>query len=144
MLGLCTRGVALLWGSAGGRRSFSCNQRSSPPQERTTHVNNQTQLATSGSGDLQRALVDCYGARVCQSLKKFSATSEDFTIEGYLSKIGSGRSSADMQFFFIDGRHVKLQQVQRLVNDCFGGAHASRSAVYPIVVLHLNSKPISS
>ncbi|KFB50618.1 AGAP007126-PA-like protein [Anopheles sinensis] len=59
-----------------------------------------------------------------------------YTIEGYISNCahGSGRSSKDRQFFFINSRPCEPKQISKLVNDAY---HRYNVHQHPFVYLNL-------
>uniref|UniRef100_A0A182WLI7 MutL C-terminal dimerisation domain-containing protein n=1 Tax=Anopheles minimus TaxID=112268 RepID=A0A182WLI7_9DIPT len=59
-----------------------------------------------------------------------------YTIDGYISSCahGSGRSSKDRQFFFINSRPCEPKQISKLINDTY---HRYNVNQYPFVYLNL-------
>ncbi|TRY68853.1 hypothetical protein TCAL_03216 [Tigriopus californicus] len=108
---------------------------------------------TSGNASLKDNIVDVFGSRHFQSLLPIKAKSpspeelESFEIldleqepelklEGFISSCshGSGRSSTDRQFYFINHRPCDPTKIAKLVNDVY---HQFNRHQYPFVVLNI-------
>jgi DNA mismatch repair protein PMS2 len=83
-----------------------------------------TLVATSGSGDLQRSLGEAYGGRIVGSMLHVNWGSlPHCEVSGYISPVGSGRATSDMQVFALDGRVVDLPKLAKTLHDTFLEAH---------------------
>uniref|UniRef100_A0A1A9WWK9 MutL C-terminal dimerisation domain-containing protein n=1 Tax=Glossina brevipalpis TaxID=37001 RepID=A0A1A9WWK9_9MUSC len=60
----------------------------------------------------------------------------EFALEGYISSCahGSGRSSKDRQFFYVNSRPCDLKNISKAVNDCY---HSFNNSQYPFVYLNI-------
>ncbi|XP_033108608.1 mismatch repair endonuclease PMS2-like [Anneissia japonica] len=77
--------------------------------------------------------IDCceeFGVKICSQDKSV------FSISGYISSCehGSGRSSADRQYYFINSRPCDFPKVSKLVNEVY---HMYNRHQYPMVVLNI-------
>ncbi|KAI9582399.1 mismatch repair endonuclease PMS2 [Glossina fuscipes] len=65
-----------------------------------------------------------------------SLYSREFELEGYISSCahGSGRSSKDRQFFYVNSRPCDLKNISKAVNDCY---HSFNNSQYPFVYLNI-------
>lgn len=83
-----------------------------------------TLVSTSGSGDVQRSLGEAYGGRVIGSMLHVHwGTLAHCEVSGYVSPVGSGRATNDMQVFALDGRVVDLPKLAKTLQDTFVEAH---------------------
>jgi DNA mismatch repair protein PMS2 len=68
-------------------------------------------------------------------LEPFSVTIPDGSrVEGFLSKPGpgTGRTSEDRQFFYVNGRPLDMPKVSKLVNELYRSSNAKQ---YPVAIL---------
>ncbi|KAJ0263323.1 hypothetical protein HA466_0037040 [Hirschfeldia incana] len=76
-------------------------------------------LSTQGKGSLKDNIITVFGMSTFTSLQPVSISiSDECRVEGFLSKPGqgTGRNSADRQYFFINGRPVDMPKVSKLVD----------------------------
>ncbi|XP_034525682.1 mismatch repair endonuclease PMS2 isoform X2 [Ailuropoda melanoleuca] len=112
-------------------------------------------VCTSGSSSIKENIASVFGQKQLQSLIPFAqlppsdsvceeyglspadAVQTLFHISGFISHCahGVGRSSADRQFFFINGRPCDPAKVSRLVNEVY---HMYNRHQYPFVVLNIS------
>lgn len=87
-----------------------------------------TLVSTSGSGDLQRSLGEAYGGRVIGPMVCVHWSSlPHCDVSGYLSAVGGGRATTDMQVFSLDGRLVDLPKLAKTLQDTFVESHPNAS-----------------
>lgn len=92
-------------------------------------------LRTQGSSSMKDNIITVFGLSTFKCLEPFSVTTSDgCEIEGFLSKPGpgTGRSSGDRQFFYVNGRPVDMPKVTKLVNELYKSSNAKQ---YPVAVL---------
>ncbi|CAA7038359.1 unnamed protein product [Microthlaspi erraticum] len=92
-------------------------------------------LNTQGRGSLKDNIVTVFGLTTFTSLQPVSiCISDDCRVEGFLSKPGqgTGRSMADRQYFFINGRPVDMPKVSKLVNELYKDTSSRK---YPVAIL---------
>ncbi|EDO34014.1 predicted protein [Nematostella vectensis] len=126
----------------------------------TNHVSGRrsTVVSTHGSSQIKDNITAVFGPKQVQSLlpfKQLQPSEEDctelnlsvvsnsetnpFTITGFISKAdhGSGRSSSDRQFFFINKRPCDLPKVSRVVSEVY---HMYNRHQFPFVMLDISLK----
>ncbi|KAG0533658.1 hypothetical protein BDA96_04G211800 [Sorghum bicolor] len=92
-------------------------------------------LRTQGSSSMKDNIITVFGPNTFKCLEPFSVTTSDgCQIEGFLSKPGpgTGRSSGDRQFFYVNGRPIDMPKVTKLVNELYKSSNAKQ---YPVVIL---------
>ncbi|AQK53276.1 DNA mismatch repair protein PMS1 [Zea mays] len=92
-------------------------------------------LRTQGSSSMKDTIITVFGPNTFKCLEPFSVTTSDgCQIEGFLSKPGpgTGRSSGDRQFFYVNGRPIDMPKVTKLVNELYRSSNAKQ---YPVVIL---------
>lgn len=85
-------------------------------------------MATQGAQTLKDNVVAIWGRKCADALEPFleNATAPNrLKIEGLISKASQGRSVAERQFFYINGRPVDLPKVSKLLNETFRGLSSS-------------------
>jgi DNA mismatch repair protein PMS2 len=85
-------------------------------------------MATQGAQSLKDNVVAIWGRKCADALGPFleNATAPNrLKIEGLISKASQGRSVAERQFFYINGRPVDLPKVSKLLNETFRGLSSS-------------------
>uniref|UniRef100_A0A1A9VQJ7 DNA mismatch repair protein S5 domain-containing protein n=1 Tax=Glossina austeni TaxID=7395 RepID=A0A1A9VQJ7_GLOAU len=65
-----------------------------------------------------------------------SLYNREFELGGYISSCahGSGRSSKDRQFFYVNSRPCDLKNISKAVNDCY---HSFNNSQYPFIYLNI-------
>lgn len=76
---------------------------------------------------------DDFFRRSCKS--KFARERPEFSIHGYISKIGAGRSSTDSQFLYVNRKPCDIPKVSRLVNETY--RNYSNTNQYPFYCLFI-------
>ncbi|KAJ4910213.1 DNA mismatch repair protein PMS1 [Raphanus sativus] len=92
-------------------------------------------LSTQGKGSLKDNIITVFGMSTFTSLQPVSiCISDECRVEGFLSKPGqgTGRSLADRQYFFINGRPVDMPKVSKLVNELYKDTSSRK---YPVAIL---------
>ena len=92
-----------------------------------------------------KGLLDCatniFGASVSKNLIPLNYNSKVLEISGLVGKPHSARSSAGMQFFYVNGRYVSSRLVSAAVREAYGTLLPKNW--YPICVLSINIDPRS-
>ncbi|XP_024514860.1 DNA mismatch repair protein PMS1 [Selaginella moellendorffii] len=94
-----------------------------------------TILRTQG-GSVRENIVTIFGPKTMACLDPMDISlPEDLSIEGFVSKpgSGSGRGSSDRQFFFVNGRPVDLPKFSKLLNELYKSFNSQQ---YPMAVLN--------
>lgn len=93
-------------------------------------------LRTPGSGSIKDNIVTVFGTKTLACLDPLDiCVSDGCRLEGFLSKpgSGSGRSSGDRQFIYVNGRPVDMPKVTKLLNELY---RSYNSQQYPMVILN--------
>ena len=94
-----------------------------------------TVVHTQGGGTMRDNIVTVLGAASANALQPFNAQLlGTCTATGFVSSpaAGSGRSSSDRQYFYVNGRPVDLPRVAKTLNEVY---RAFNSAQFPAAVL---------
>jgi DNA mismatch repair protein PMS2 len=106
----------------------------------TPRASSSVVFVTKGHGDVLGAVADVYGAKFATQLLKFKCDTTDFSVNALVSRVGEGRATADMQFYFLDGRPIDFPKLSTMINECFIAAHPSATNKVPVVFLTLTTK----
>ncbi|CAN6442723.1 unnamed protein product [Victoria cruziana] len=93
-------------------------------------------LKTQGSTSLRDNIIMVIGMKIFPCLEPLNLhLSDNIQIEGFLSKpgSGSGRTSGDKQFFYVNGRPVDLPKVSKLLNEFYKDSNCKQ---YPIAIMN--------
>ncbi|XP_078461397.1 mismatch repair endonuclease PMS2 isoform X1 [Lampetra planeri] len=112
-------------------------------------------LATAGAPTVRENIAAVFGAKQLQTLLPLQQSTPSpelyeefglhtgelattFQLSGFVSRCdhGAGRSSADRQFLFVNGRPCDLAKVSKLVNEVY---HSYNRHQYPFLVLNIVS-----
>lgn len=107
-----------------------------------------TLCSTSGSGDVHRSLAEAYGGRLVGNMQHVSWDLDANGIcciraTGYISCVGSGRATSDLQVMSLDGRLVEIPRVAKALQDTFAEHHpnaASRVAAAFFLQMHTGGR----
>jgi DNA mismatch repair protein PMS2 len=89
-------------------------------------------LRTQGSSSVKDNIITVFGLTTFRCLEPFSVTiSDGCRVEGFLSKPGpgTGRTSGDRQFFYVNGRPVDMPKVTKLVNELYRSSNGKQCPV---------------
>ena len=112
----------------------------SNPQIKFTLINNNNiLLQTSGNGDLLKVIYAIYGLDITKKMLEISNENEDYKISGYISLPEVHRSSRNAIVTLVDGRVVKNQELNRVINDSYHSYKPDNR--YPVVVLNIEVDP---
>nr|CCC93204.1 mismatch repair protein [Trypanosoma congolense IL3000] len=99
-----------------------------------------TLVSLTGTNDPQRALAEAYGGRVLAGMVRVEWEVCFGTIIGYVSKVGGGRVTTDMQVFALDGRLVDLPAIAKAISDAYGECLPNAAQrVFPAFFLHVHT-----
>ncbi|WP_026689815.1 DNA mismatch repair endonuclease MutL [Alteribacter aurantiacus] len=102
--------------------------------------NEKALLSTKGNGDRLRVIASIYGHEVAKAMVPVSATSLDFSIDGFVAKPEITRSNRSYISLLINGRFVKNFAISRAIHE---GYHTLLPiGRHPIVVLNITMDPI--
>ena len=112
----------------------------SNPQIKFTLINNNNiLLQTSGNGDLLKVIYAIYGLDITKKMLEINNENEDYKINGYISLPEVHRSSRNAIVTLVDGRVVKNQELNRVINDSYHSYKPDNR--YPVVVLNIDVDP---
>ena len=94
---------------------------------------------TSGDGNLQEVLFQCWGREPAENAIELKASDYDYTITGYIIKPTVTRASRNFMQIFLNGRMVHTFRLYSAVQEGYGGyLPADR---YPMAVLNVEMDP---
>lgn len=112
----------------------------SNPQIKFTLINNNNVLLqTSGNGDLLKVIYAIYGLDIAKKMLEIENENDDYKISGYISLPEIHRSSRNSIVTLVDGRVVKNQELNRVINDSYHSYKPDNR--YPVVVLNIEVDP---
>ena len=93
-------------------------------------------IKTLGNGSLKDTVSSVFGIRQLNTLQELHAHSEEtgIVLEGFVSKLGCGRSSCDRQLFSINSRPVDMAKLSRTCNEVW---RQFTSHQYPVVIINI-------
>lgn len=101
--------------------------------------NNTLLLKTDGANNLLKTIKNIYGLDVAKKMLKIQGFNDDYIVDGYISIPEINRSSRNHMITLVNGRVVKNQEINRVINDSY---HSFKPDTrYPIVVLNLKTDP---
>ncbi|MBQ7689262.1 MAG: DNA mismatch repair endonuclease MutL [Clostridia bacterium] len=96
-------------------------------------------LSTPGSGDLKETVFAIYGKEVADALLACSYTLEDVSVEGYISRPLSNRPNRNMQYFFVNGRCVRIPATAPALDNAY--KNSIMVGKFPMCFLHIRIDP---
>ncbi|MBD5445620.1 MAG: DNA mismatch repair endonuclease MutL [Lachnospiraceae bacterium] len=97
-------------------------------------INNQNKFNTSGSNDLKEIIYRIYGKDIVNELIEVQTEGEGFRIDGFLGKPIINRSNRNYELFYINGRYIKSNLLNKAVED--GYKEYLMQHKFPFCVLH--------
>ncbi|MBD5520564.1 MAG: DNA mismatch repair endonuclease MutL [Lachnospiraceae bacterium] len=97
-------------------------------------INNQNKFNTSGSNDLKEIIYRIYGKDIVNELIEVHTEGEGFRIDGFLGKPIINRSNRNYELFYINGRYIKSNLLNKAVED--GYKEYLMQHKFPFCVLH--------
>lgn len=94
---------------------------------------------TSGSGQLLPVIKQIYGQEVALKMIPIEASSNDFTLEGYVSKIDINRSNKKHIHILVNGRLIKDFKLIDLVSQAY--RHLLADDRFPIALVSITMDP---
>lgn len=100
--------------------------------------NRKSVLNVNGSS-LKDNISTILGSAMFKKLQLIDYSESDYRLHGYISKVdhGSGRSSSDRQYLFLNGRPVDLERITKLINSIYKQYNVNQ---YPIFVINITMK----
>ena len=102
-------------------------------------VDGRSQLHTSGNGKLKDVIYILYGQEISASLMEISYESGGMKVSGYAGKPVVSRSKRDYEIFFVNGRPIHSDVLQKAAEDAF--APFMMQHRFPMTVLDISLPP---
>ncbi len=99
-------------------------------------INGQNRFHTAGNNDLKEIIYRIYGKDIANELVELHAEREGFSIDGYLGKPIINRSNRSYELFYINGRFIKSNLINKAVED--GYKEYLMQHKFPFCVLHFD------
>ncbi|MBU0278302.1 MULTISPECIES: DNA mismatch repair endonuclease MutL [unclassified Gemella] len=103
-------------------------------------VDDKILLKTYGDNNIHKIISKIYSLTVAKNMLKFKATSDDYKIDGYVSKPEETRANKNYINIFINGRYIKNYAIQNAITDAYGTFLMKNR--FPIAVININMNPI--
>ena len=97
-------------------------------------------LNTDGSGNLLKVIKSIYGLDIAKKMLPIEISNDDYEVSGYISLPEVNRSSRNHMTFLVNGRVIKNQYLNRIINDAYFSF--KEDTRYPIVVIKITADPI--
>ena len=98
-------------------------------------VNGQVRFQTSGNNQLKEVIYRIYGKEVTDHLIDFSLNGKSVHVRGFLGKPEQNRSNRNFEIFFVNGRYVHNDVLQKAVEE--GYKQYLMQHKFPLCVLHI-------
>ena len=102
-------------------------------------VNGQVRFQTSGNNQLKEVIYRIYGKEVTDHLIDFSLNGKSVHVKGFLGKPEQNRSNRNFEIFFVNGRYVHNDVLQKAVEE--GYKQYLMQHKFPFCVLHFEFEP---
>ena len=102
-------------------------------------VNGQVRFQTSGNNQLKEVIYRIYGKEVTEHLIDFSLNGKSVHVRGFLGKPEQNRSNRNFEIFFVNGRYVHNDVLQKAVEE--GYKQYLMQHKFPFCVLHFEFEP---
>ena len=102
-------------------------------------VNGQVRFQTSGNNQLKEVIYRIYGKEVTDHLIDFSLNGKSVHVRGFLGKPEQNRSNRNFEIFFVNGRYVHNDVLQKAVEE--GYRQYLMQHKFPFCVLHFEFEP---
>ena len=102
-------------------------------------VNGQVRFQTSGNNKLKEVIYRIYGKEVTDQLIDFSLNGKSVHVRGFLGKPEQNRSNRNFEIFFVNGRYVHNDVLQKAVEE--GYKQYLMQHKFPFCVLQFEFEP---
>ena len=102
-------------------------------------VNGQVRFQTSGNNQLKEVIYRIYGKEVTDHVIDFSLNGKSVRVRGFLGKPEQNRSNRNFEIFFVNGRYVHNDVLQKAVEE--GYKQYLMQHKFPFCVLHFEFEP---
>ncbi|MBS7020458.1 MAG: DNA mismatch repair endonuclease MutL [Firmicutes bacterium] len=101
--------------------------------------NGNTILNTDGGNRLLKTVKEVYGLQVAKKMIEVEVSDDDYHVYGFISMPEVNRSSRNHMVTIVNGRVVRNQELNRIINDSY---HSFKPDTrYPIVILEIEVDP---
>ena len=100
---------------------------------------NEVILELPGEGKLLNVISIIFGNDLARELVPLHFESAEFILKGYVSNPAYSRNSRNYQLFYINGRYIRSQLIQKALDRSFAGIVTSKR--YPVAFLFLDIAP---
>ncbi|HAA34739.1 MAG TPA: DNA mismatch repair endonuclease MutL [Firmicutes bacterium] len=100
---------------------------------------NEVILELPGDGKLLNVITKIFGNDLARELVPLHFESAEFILKGYVSNPAYSRNSRNYQLFYINGRYIRSQLIQKALDRSFAGIVTSKR--YPVAFLFLDIAP---
>lgn len=101
--------------------------------------NNKLIFNTTGNHNLKNCVMNVYGKDIARNAMEIKYEEDGLTLVGILGKPGTSRSNRSYENFFINGRYIKSDVIQRAVEDAY--KTVLTIGKFPVAILHLIIEP---
>ncbi len=101
--------------------------------------NNREILNTIGDGNLLKVINSIYGIEVTKNMLEIKGETEDYSIEGFISKPVISRATRNNVITLVDGRVVKNNEINKTIIDSYHTYMPETK--FPIVILKIEVDP---
>ena len=110
------------------------------PNIKFTLTNNDNVImSTDGRGDLLKTIKDIYGISTAKGMIEIEASDNDYDVKGYISKPELHKSSRNHMITLVNGRVVRNNELNRVINDTYHGYKPDNR--YPITIISIEVDP---
>lgn len=102
-------------------------------------MNGQVRFQTSGNNQLKEVIYRIYGKEVTNHLIDFALNGKSVRVRGFLGKPEQNRSNRNFEIFFVNGRYVHNDVLQKAVEE--GYKQYLMQHKFPFCVLHFEFEP---
>lgn len=110
------------------------------PNIRFRLINNGKILfSTNGQGDAYKTIISIYNKDISDNLIKVTAQNKDYQLDAFISPPSDTRPSKKHQIFFVNGRYIKSQLLDKILNKSY--KERIPEGRYPIGFVFLKISP---
>lgn len=99
-------------------------------------------LHTAGNGRLKDVIFSIYGREITENLIEVSCKKEAVTITGYIGKPVITRARRDLEVYFVNGRYVRSQIIEKAVEDAYKPFLMLHRFPFVMLMLHIDPEQV--
>lgn len=96
-------------------------------------------VKTSGSNNLLKTIHEIYGLNVSSNMLEIKASSDDFVINGFVSKPSVLKKNRNHLITLVNNRVIRNNELNKAINDAYNTY--KHDGFYPIVVINIETDP---